>query len=56
MSASEVPADARLQGPARRGARPDTVTARVAGALFVAATVTSLLSTALLNPVVSGSD
>jgi hypothetical protein len=31
------------------------VTARVAGALFVAVTVTSLLSTALLNPVVSGS-
>jgi hypothetical protein len=56
MSAPEVPADARLQGPARRGARPDTVTARAAGALFIAATVASLLSTALLNPVFSGSD
>ena len=32
------------------------MTARVAGALFVAATVSSLLSTGLLNPVVSGSD
>jgi Domain of unknown function (DUF4386) len=54
MSA-EVPADARLQGPARPGTRPDTVTARVAGTLFIAATVASLLSTGLLNPVFSGS-
>ena len=56
MSAPEVPADARLQGSARRGARADTVTARVAGSLFIAATVASLLSTGLLNPVFSGSD
>jgi hypothetical protein len=54
MSA-EVPAGARLQGPARPGTRPDTVTARVAGTLFIAATVASLLSTGLLNPVFSGS-
>jgi len=54
---SEVQADARLQGPARRGARrPDTLTARVAGALLITATITSLLSTGLLNPVFSGSD
>lgn len=51
----EVQADARLKGPARRGTRPDTVTARVAGALFITATITGLLSTGLLNPVFSGS-
>ena len=57
MSAWLVPGDARLRAPARRrAARPDTLTARVAGALFIAATVASLLSTALLNPVFSGSD
>jgi Domain of unknown function (DUF4386) len=57
MSAWLVPGDAPLRVPARRRtARPDTVTARVAGALLIAATVASLLSTALLNPVVSGSD
>ena len=57
MSTSGVLRDARLRAPARRRtARPDTVTARVAGALLIAATVASLLSTALLNPVFSGSD
>jgi len=57
MSASGVRRDARLRASARRkAARPDTVTARVAGALLIAATVASLLSTALLNPVFSGSD
>ena len=57
MSAWLVPRDARLRAPARRrAARPDTLTARVAGALFIAATVASLLSTGLLNPVFSGSD
>jgi Domain of unknown function (DUF4386) len=56
MSA-EVQADARPQRPARRrAARPDTVTARAAGTLFIAATIASLLSTGLLNPVFSGSD
>ena len=49
--------DARLRGSARRGAaRPDTLAARAAGALLIAATVASLLSTALLNPVFTGSD
>ena len=57
MSTSGVLRDAQLRAPARRrAARPDTVTARVAGALLIAATVASLLSTALLNPVFSGSD
>jgi hypothetical protein len=56
MSASGVLQDARLRASARRGARPDTVTARVAGALLIAATVASLVSTALLNPVLTGSD
>ena len=57
MSASGVRRDARLRASARRkAARPDTVTARVAGALLIAATVASLLSTALLNPVFTGSD
>jgi len=36
--------------------KPDRVTARIAGALFIAATVASLLSTAFLNPVLNGSD
>lgn len=55
MSA-RVLGDARLPAPARRkAARSDTVTARVAGTLFIAATITSLLSTGLLNPVLSGS-
>lgn len=45
MSASEMLGDARLQSPARRkAARPDTLTARVAGALLIAATVASLLA------------
>ena len=57
MSASEVLRDARLRAPARRqAARPDTVTARVAGTLLLAATAASLASTALLNPVFGGSD
>jgi Domain of unknown function (DUF4386) len=57
MSASGVLRDARLRAWARRkAARPQTLTARVAGALLIAATVASLLSTALLNPVFSGSD
>jgi hypothetical protein len=51
MSASGVPGDARWWASARRGARPDILTARVAGALLIAATVASLLSTGLLNPV-----
>ena len=56
MSA-EVQADARPQGPARRRApRPDTLTARAAGTLLIAATIASLLSTGLLNQVFSGSD
>lgn len=50
MSPWDVPSDARLQGPARPGAKRDTLTARVAGTLFIAATVASLLSTGLLNP------
>jgi hypothetical protein len=56
MSASGVPGEDRRQASARRGARPDILTARVAGALFIAATLASLLSTGLLNPVFSGSD
>jgi len=49
--------DARLRASAKRkAARPDTLTACVAGALLIAATVASLLSTALLNPVFTGSD
>jgi hypothetical protein len=57
MSASGVLRDARLRAPARgKAARPDTVAARVAGALLIAATVASLASTALLNPVFGGSD
>ncbi len=57
MSAWLVPGEARLRAPARRrAARPDTLTARVAGALLIAATVASLLSTGLLNLVFSGSD
>lgn len=57
MSAWLVPGDARLRASARRRAvRPDTLTARVAGVLFIAATVASLLSTGLLNPVFSGSE
>lgn len=45
MSASEMLGDARLQSPARRkAARPDTLTAHVAGALLIAATVASLLA------------
>ncbi len=57
MSASGVLRDARLRASAgREAARPDTLTARVAGALLIAATVASLLSTALLNPVFTGSD
>ena len=55
MSA-RVLGDARLPAPARRkAARSDTVTARAAGTLFIAATIASLLSTGLLNPVLSGS-
>lgn len=57
MSASGMLRDARLRAPARRmAARPDTVTARVAGALLIAATAASLLGTALLNPVLTGPD
>ena len=57
MSASGVLRDARLRAPARRkAARPDTLAARAAGALLIAATVASLVSTALLNPVFTGSD
>ncbi len=49
--------DARLLASAKRkAARPDTLTACVAEALLIAATVASLLSTALLNPVFTGSD
>jgi hypothetical protein len=52
MSASGMLREVRLRVSARRrAARPDTLTARVAGALLIAATVASLLSTALLNPV-----
>ena len=51
MSASEVLRDARLRASARRkAARPDTLTARVAGALLIAATVASLLSTGTAEP------
>jgi Domain of unknown function (DUF4386) len=57
MSGWGVLGDARLRAPTRRkAARPDTLTARAAGTLFIAATIASLLSTALLNPVFSGSD
>ena len=35
--------------------RSTTATARLAGALFIAATVTSLVATGLLNPIVNGS-
>ena len=56
MSGLGLPGDARLRGSARRRARPDTRTALVAGSLLIAATVASLLSTRLLNPVFSGSD
>ena len=57
MSAWRVLGDARLRTQAsRKAVRPGTLTARVAGALFIAATVASLLSTGLLNPVFSGSD
>ena len=57
MSAWRMLGDTRLRAPARRKmARPDTRTARAAGTLFIAATIASLLSTGLLNPVFSGSD
>lgn len=56
MSAWDVPEDARLPGPVRRGVRPDILTARVAAALFIAATVADLISTGLLRPVLSGPD
>ena len=57
MSPWGVLGDARLRAPARRkAARSDTLTARAAGTLFIAATIASLLSTGLLNPVFSGSD
>ena len=57
MSASEMLRGAWLRAPARgKATRPDTVTARAAGTLFIAATVASLLSTGLLNPVLTGSD
>jgi len=36
--------------------KPDQMTARIAGSLFIVATVASLLSTGLLNPVLSSSD
>jgi hypothetical protein len=52
----QVLEDARLPAPARRkAARSDALTARVAGTLFIAATVASLFGTGLLNPVFSGS-
>jgi Domain of unknown function (DUF4386) len=57
MSGWGVRGDARLRAPARRtAARPDTLTARAAGTLFIGATVASLLSTGLLNPVFGGAD
>jgi Domain of unknown function (DUF4386) len=47
--------DPRPRASAGRGARPDTLTARVAGSLFIVATLASLLSTGLLDPLLSGS-
>jgi hypothetical protein len=55
MSARRLPLGARPQATARPKTRPDTLTARVAGSLFITATLASLVSTGLLNPVFSGS-
>jgi Domain of unknown function (DUF4386) len=43
-------------GQAGGGLKPDRVTARTAGALFITATVASLLSTGFLNPILNNSD
>jgi hypothetical protein len=56
MSALGLPRGARSRAQARGSAIPGTLAARAAGALFIAATVASLISTGLLNPVFSGSN
>lgn len=54
MSARRSPTSARLQASARPRTKPDVLAARVAGTLFIAATLASLLSTGLLDPVFRG--
>ena len=53
-SARITPGSARLPASSGLSSKRDTLTARAAGSLFITATLASLLSTGLLNPVFSG--
>ncbi|HTW07394.1 MAG TPA: DUF4386 domain-containing protein [Acidimicrobiales bacterium] len=55
MSAPTSQAGGALQAPTGPKVRGDTLTARAAGSLFIIATVASLVTTGLLNPIFNGS-